>query len=220
MRFVLLLPFIFLALALMFLGFGVTGKAQYADPPVIKSSFSPEIAVGSQFTSKATAFFPSLPDDHPKIRRQQGGSNDRFSQPLHTLQDFLEGKASYVSVAMDPELFTRFPYNKEQGGGWRLRIPELEQAYNNGKPITFRLVDTGDAFKNKGFSRIDICVRRGIPEPVRTQDQDQIKQLYKFAYEAPVNGTVTLMFEASDKQIQKRNKDINSRADDLGGPAK
>lgn len=42
-----------------------------------------------------------------------------------------------------------FPY------GQRLRIKELEAKY--GKPIVFRVVDTGGAFKGTGTSRIDIC---------------------------------------------------------------
>ena len=71
---------------------------------------------------------------------------DRRDQPLRTLQDFLSGKANYVSVAMDSKAF---PY------GTKLRIPELEAKY--GKQIEFRVVDTGGAFVGKGTSRIDIC---------------------------------------------------------------
>jgi 3D (Asp-Asp-Asp) domain-containing protein len=76
----------------------------------------------------------------------EGGFLDRKGKPLHTLQDFLSGKAPYVSVAMDSKAF---PY------GTKLRIPELEKKY--GRPIEFRVVDTGGAFKGKGTSRIDIC---------------------------------------------------------------
>jgi 3D (Asp-Asp-Asp) domain-containing protein len=76
----------------------------------------------------------------------EGGFQDRKGKPLHTLQDYLAGKAPYVSVAMDSK---SFPY------GQKLRIPELEKKY--GRPIEFRVVDTGGAFKGKGTSRIDIC---------------------------------------------------------------
>ena len=94
---------------------------------------------GQQFTAKGTGYFP---DNSP----MEGGFKDRMGKPLHTLQDFLAGKAPYVSVAMDSKAF---PY------GTKLRIPELEKKY--GRPIEFRVVDTGGAFKGKGTSRIDIC---------------------------------------------------------------
>src|SRR3954464_6279655 len=94
---------------------------------------------GQSFTAKGTGYFP---DNSP----MEGGFKDRQGKPLHTLQDFLAGKAPYVSVAMDSKAF---PY------GTKLRIPELEKKY--GRPIEFRVVDTGGAFKGKGTSRIDIC---------------------------------------------------------------
>jgi 3D (Asp-Asp-Asp) domain-containing protein len=65
---------------------------------------------------------------------------------LNTLQDYLAGKAPYVSVAMDPKAF---------GYGTKLRIAELEKKY--GKTIEFRVVDTGGAFYGKGTSRLDVC---------------------------------------------------------------
>jgi 3D (Asp-Asp-Asp) domain-containing protein len=107
------------------------GGAQGAQP-----SMTP---TGQSFTAKGTGYFP---DNSP----MEGGFKDRMGKPLHTLQDFLNGKAPYVSVAMDSKAF---PY------GTKLRIPELEKKY--GRPIEFRVVDTGGAFKGKGTSRIDIC---------------------------------------------------------------
>jgi len=85
----------------------------------------------------------------------EGGPKDRIGNELITLQDYLAGKGSYVSVAMDTKTF---PYGTE------LCIPEMEQKY--GKQIVFRVVDTGSAFNGsdpdrwggpKGTSRIDIC---------------------------------------------------------------
>jgi 3D (Asp-Asp-Asp) domain-containing protein len=76
----------------------------------------------------------------------EGGFVDRKGVKLNTLQQFLDGKASYVSVAMDTKAF---PY------GQRLRINELNTKYK--KEIIFRVVDTGGAFTGKGTSRIDIC---------------------------------------------------------------
>jgi peptidoglycan hydrolase-like protein with peptidoglycan-binding domain len=98
---------------------------------------------GSTRTYKArgTAYFP----DNDPI---EGGFVDRKGNKLNTLEDHLAGKAPFVSVAMDA---TTFPY------GTKLRIPELEQRY--GRRIDFRVVDTGSAFRGKGTSRIDVCVK-------------------------------------------------------------
>ena len=96
-------------------------------------------ATGQKFNARGTGYYP---DASPL----EGGFVDRRDQPLRTLQDFLAGRANYVSVAMDSKAF---PY------GTRLRIPELEAKY--GRQIEFRVVDTGGAFVGKGTSRIDIC---------------------------------------------------------------
>ncbi|MFN8611157.1 MAG: hypothetical protein U0931_26675 [Vulcanimicrobiota bacterium] len=84
---------------------------------------------------------------YPDSSAMEGGYVDRKGKKLNTLQDFLAGKADYVSVAMDKN--ENIPY------GTKLRIPELEKKY--GRPIEFRVVDTGGAFTGKGSSRIDIC---------------------------------------------------------------
>lgn len=91
------------------------------------------------FLARGTGYYPAN-------NSLEGGFVDRKGAPLHTLQDFLAGRAPYVSVAMDSKAF---PY------GTNLRIPELERKY--GRPIDFRVVDTGGAFVGKGTSRIDIC---------------------------------------------------------------
>jgi 3D (Asp-Asp-Asp) domain-containing protein len=78
----------------------------------------------------------------------EGGFADRRGVKLHTLQDYLDGRVTTVAVAMDKNAF---PY------GTKLCIPELNRAF--GRTIPFRVVDTGDAFRSKGTSRIDICTR-------------------------------------------------------------
>ncbi|CAN0175841.1 unnamed protein product, partial [Phaeothamnion confervicola] len=102
------------------------------------------------YSSTGTGYFPH--ND-----KMEGGFNDRKGHKLHTLQDFLAGKADYVSVAMDNK--AGIPY------GSKLQIPQLEEKY--GRPIEFRVVDTGGAFKGKGHSRIDICTadRRASLDP-------------------------------------------------------
>jgi 3D (Asp-Asp-Asp) domain-containing protein len=94
---------------------------------------------GDTYRARGTGYYP-----HDS--KLEGGFQDRSGRPLHTLQDYLAGKAPYVSVAMDK---SAFPY------GTKLRIPELEAKY--GRAIDFRVVDTGGAFKGRGTSRIDIC---------------------------------------------------------------
>jgi 3D (Asp-Asp-Asp) domain-containing protein len=103
-------------------------------------SVSEELRTVSTFTAKASAYFP---DDS----EMEGGFEDMRGKDLHPLQDFLKGRAPYVSVAMDKGIFKY---------GQRLRIRELNERY--GKEVIFRVVDTGGAFYGKGRSRIDICV--------------------------------------------------------------
>jgi len=110
--------------------------------------------------SKGTGYYP----DNSAM---EGGFVDMRGHKLNTLQDFLSGKAPYVSVAMDSK--AGIPY------GTKLRIAELEKKY--GRPIEFRVVDTGGAFQGKGKSRIDIC----------TANQ-------KASLDPTINGPLTLSF--------------------------
>lgn len=104
---------------------------------------------GTQYSARGTGYYP----DNSAM---EGGYFDRKGKPLNTLQAYLRGDAPFVSVAMDSKAF---PY------GTKLRIPELEAKY--GRPIEFRVVDTGGAFKGRGTSRIDICTenRRASLDP-------------------------------------------------------
>ncbi|MBN9416131.1 MAG: hypothetical protein J0I12_11875 [Candidatus Eremiobacteraeota bacterium] len=100
--------------------------------------------------SKGTGYYPSN-------SKMEGGFNDRKGNKLATLQDFLEGKSKYVSVAMDKN--QKIPYGKN------LNIKELDAKYKDqlkamGKEhIDFRVTDTGGAFTNKGTGRLDIATR-------------------------------------------------------------
>jgi hypothetical protein len=98
-----------------------------------------EIRVSKSFVAKGTGYYPAN-------NAMEGGFSDRKGVKLKTLQQFLDGKADFVSVAMDTSAFSY---------GQRLRINELNAKYK--KEIVFRVVDTGGAFKGKGTSRIDIC---------------------------------------------------------------
>jgi 3D (Asp-Asp-Asp) domain-containing protein len=100
------------------------------------------------FQTHATGYYPPPPGGYASAEEaeMEGGALDRQGAPLHTLQDFLEGRAPYVSVAMDAKVF---PY------GALLCLPALNLKY--GRQIELRVVDTGSAFKGKGTSRMDIC---------------------------------------------------------------
>ena len=113
------------------------------------------------YQAKGTGYYPAN-------NRMEGGFKDRRGMPLLTLQDFLEGKAQYVSVAMDKNLPIQY--------GTKIRIPELEKKY--GRQIEFRVVDTGDDFTNKSYSRIDICTRN---QPA--------------SLDPTINGRLTLQFD-------------------------
>jgi 3D (Asp-Asp-Asp) domain-containing protein len=104
------------------------------------ASGTEELRVTGTFSAKSSAYYP---DDS----ELEGGFVDMKGKDLQTLQDFLRGKAKYVSVAMDKGIFKY---------GQRLRIREINQRY--GKEVIFRVVDTGGAFYGKGRSRIDLCV--------------------------------------------------------------
>lgn len=108
--------------------------------PADEAEGSSEDALTASFTSKGTGYYPSSSS-------LEGGFVDRKGVKLRTLQQFLAGQATYVSVAMDSNAFSY---------GQHLRIRELEAKY--GRAIDFRVVDTGGAFRGRGRSRIDICV--------------------------------------------------------------
>jgi 3D (Asp-Asp-Asp) domain-containing protein len=98
-----------------------------------------ELGAGSTFVSKGTGYYPSN-------SALEGGFKDMRGAPLRTLQQFLNGDADYVSVAMDKGVV---PY------GTVISIREFNQKY--GRNIIFKVVDTGGAFRGKGTSRMDIC---------------------------------------------------------------
>ena len=100
-----------------------------------------------RYKSKTTVF---CPEDPTVDRAMQGGMQDRRGRSIvgKSLQDYLEGRGDYVVVAMD---LKAFPY------GTVLRIPEIDSHYN--RPIVFKVVGTGGAFRGKGTSRIDIMTR-------------------------------------------------------------
>jgi hypothetical protein len=149
-----------------------SGQRYQASAPVNAVNF-PEVAAApvpqdaiqgqTQGVAKGTGYYPAN-------SKMEGGFVDKVGKPLRTLQDYLDGKADYVSIALDKNLYKsgKIKY------GDTFRIPELEAKY--GRKIVFKAVDTGGAFTNKGFGRVDICTRSA-----------------KHSVEPTVNGKLTLI---------------------------
>jgi len=109
---------------------------------------APAVSQGDKLMgeAKGTGYYPSS-------SKMEGGYKDMKGNKLQTLQDYMDGKAKYVSIALDKNLYK----SGQVKYGDSFRIPEFEKKY--GRQIDFRAVDTGGAFTNKGFSRVDICNR-------------------------------------------------------------
>jgi hypothetical protein len=86
----------------------------------------------------------------PENSALQGGFTDRFGKCLQTVSDYLEGRSSFVSIAMDyteQELIPDYTI---------LKIPEIGREFGD-ENMLFCKVDTGGSFVGHRTSRIDIC---------------------------------------------------------------
>lgn len=160
---------------------GLTGKSGAI--PAVSLAAPP----GEAHSATGTGYYPHN-------NRMEGGFKDMKGARLNTLQDFLAGKAPYVSIALDQNMYEhviqarRNEYRKTGNPklkkyltmkpqvryGDTFRIPELEQKY--GRQIVFKAVDTGGAFTGKGFSRVDIA-----------------NKTRKDTYDKTINGKLTLV---------------------------
>ncbi|XP_058832970.1 uncharacterized protein LOC131690907 [Topomyia yanbarensis] len=75
--------------------------------------------------------------------------SDIMLKKLYTLQDFLDNRAPYVTVGMDPKL--KIPYGKS------ICIPELNIHFR--RNIKLQVRDTHEDLTGGGYRRVDICVR-------------------------------------------------------------
>lgn len=99
--------------------------------------------------AKLSAYWPATSSDELK---EEGGPEDIRDRPLHSLQDYLNGIAPFVSVAADQ---SEFEYNEP------IEIKELNEKYK--RTIEFRVVDALHADlvrkgKGTGTRRLDIRV--------------------------------------------------------------
>ncbi|XP_053663669.1 uncharacterized protein LOC128712820 [Anopheles marshallii] len=74
---------------------------------------------------------------------------DAENRKLYTLQEYLDNRAPYVTVGMDPDL--RLPYGKEAC------IPELNRHFR--RAVRLQVRDTHEDLRGGGYRRVDICVR-------------------------------------------------------------
>ncbi|XP_023030111.1 uncharacterized protein [Leptinotarsa decemlineata] len=109
-----------------------------------------------------TAYYPDYTDqDHEQ------GYQDKHGQKLRTLQDYVDNRAEFVTLAMDSML--DIPY------GTKVCIPELNEHF--GHRILLEVNDSSFDLKGSGYMRADICVRTEID-----------------SYDEAVNRVVTLVF--------------------------
>jgi len=166
---IFLVPLIILGVAIIILAASIVFWRNFLDPNQEKApaeiSAPLDSAVSGTIIEGRVAKNVLATAYCPENSAQEGGLNDEKKVPLKTLQDYLQRKpnTTYVSVAMDVALRQQgYPY------GTKLRIPELEQKFNNGHYIEFRLVDNGGCFngtakcgdgqkKPRGLTMIDIA---------------------------------------------------------------
>lgn len=105
----------------------------------------------------------SLTEYFPVNSKMEGGFLDHKNHRLQTLDDYLDGKVGYVSVARDDLGGPPANAYEFKTYGYKVHLPEICAKLGR-KYIDFRLVDTGGWFRGKGkkvkvsgYEPIDIC---------------------------------------------------------------
>lgn len=124
----------------------VSGTASLSEGDVVVQS--PNGAKGAQVSLRLTGYWPFSAT--AAELKMEGGVNDRKGKPLHTVEDYLAGKADHVSLSGDDAIF---PY------GQRIDIPW------GSRTLIGRVTDTGSHFRGAGklyrvagSEPIDVCV--------------------------------------------------------------
>jgi hypothetical protein len=107
-----------------------------------------------------TEYFPFQSGLSDKQKKMEGGVTDRMGKALCTLEDYLEGKAPFVSLACDSAGGAPGNAKEFRTYGFRVWLPEISASANSyiDTPvmlpimIEFRLVDTGADFTGKTSS--------------------------------------------------------------------
>ncbi|CAH0562358.1 unnamed protein product [Brassicogethes aeneus] len=108
-----------------------------------------------------TAYYPDYSGD------SESGFLDKKGRKLRTLQDYLDDRTGYVTLAMDDDL--GLPYGSD------VCIPEINKHY--GHRVRFQIRDSSLDLKGSGYERVDICVRSEMD-----------------SYDVSVNRKVTVVF--------------------------
>ena len=126
---------------------------------------------------RLTDYYPFQDGLTARQKQVEGPQADRLGKPLHTLEDYLEGTAPFVSLACDSTGGPPARAAEFRKYGYRVWLPEVSASANKytGTPlmmpimIEFRLVDTGGHFHGSkkqvrvaGYEPIDVC-RRSKP---------------------------------------------------------
>lgn len=118
-------------------------KTEKAVEGAVAGTGTPEVKV------RLTHYYPFAAVTEAE-KKMEGGTKDRKSRPLRTVEDFLSGRSDYVSLAGDHTLWP---------DGQKLLVPWGD------KTLVGRVVDTGGNFygskkviRAQGYEPIDVCV--------------------------------------------------------------
>lgn len=153
-------------LTLAILGVGAVGLVVFRASSA-QAQEEPDRAEGEQdaafpLRAKLSAYWPAVNASELPL---EGESVDTRDRPLYSLQDYLAGKAPFVSVAGD---LSEFDYNEP------IEIKELNELYE--RTIDFRVHDALHADRTKkgqgtGTRRLDIRVnsrKEGLSDSVNS----------------------------------------------------
>lgn len=127
---------------------------------------------------RLTEYYPFQAGLSEREKQIEGGVLDRIGKPLYPLEDYIEGKAPYVSLACDSTGGPPANAREFRIYGYKVWLPELCININSyidtpvifPLPIDFRLVDTGGFFygdgkqvRVAGYEPIDVCRRARPP---------------------------------------------------------
>ena len=133
--------------------------------------------MGKIIKVRLTEYYPFQEGLTERQQRMEGGKKDRIGKPLCTLEDYLEGKAPYVSLACDSRGGP--PSNTEEFRiyGYKVELAKVARRFGR-STIEFRLVDTGKNFYGErkkvrvaGHEPIDVCRR------VKPTREDSISEM-------------------------------------------
>ena len=117
---------------------------------------------------QVTMYYKPFKGMTEKEAKLEGGPTDQKGNPLQSLEEFMDGKVSWVSLSRDDLAGPPGGDSRFKEYGTKVRISEVEKLMGK-NPIEFRLVDTGGNFRGKGkvvrvqgAEPIDLCRSKPI----------------------------------------------------------